>query len=201
MKIREIILELGPEGLAAERQRAQAEIRLLQQIDFNFAAQFEKSFRKYGRKSVDTAYQAAISDGQKSGTIGSAEAEQLKQIAGNKGLSASQRTKQFVSALPQAYKNSLPNVQFGEPDRIGATGKRWGNQYYSGGGVDKPGTLVDPDAKGGFRKGLDKAIQTTKDVFTGARTSTGLKMGGQLAKAASGNMSAPVKTNRRSRSI
>ena len=129
------------------------------------------------------------------------QAEQLKQIAGNKGLSASQRTKQFVSALPQAYKNSLPNVQFGEPDRIGATGKRWGNQYYSGGGVDKPGTLVDPDAKGGFRKGLDKAIQTTKDVFTGARTSTGLKMGGQLAKAASGNMSAPVKTIRRSRSI
>ena len=193
-------MEMGPEGLAAERQRAQAEIRLLQQIDFNFAAQFEKSFRKYGRKSVDTAYQAAISDGQKSGTIGSSEAEQLKQIAGNKGLSASQRTRQFVSALPQAYKNSLPNVQYSEPDRIGATGKRWGNQYYSG-GIGKDGTLVDPDAKSGLRKGLDKAVQTAKDVWQNATTSKGVKMGGQLAKAAGGVMSAPVKTARRSRSI
>lgn len=193
-------MEMGPEGLAAERQRAQAEIRLLQQIDFNFAAQFEKSFRKYGKKSVDTAYQAAISDGQKSGTIDNAQAGQLKQIASNKGLSAEQRTRQFVSALPQAYINSLPNVQYAEPDRIGATGKRWGNQYYSG-GVKKAGTLVDPDAKSGFRKGLDTAVQTTKDVWQNASISKGAKMGGQLAKAAGTRMSAPVKTARRTRSI
>ena len=193
-------MEMGPEGLAAERQRAQAEIRLLQQIDFNFAAQFEKSFRKYGKKSVDTAYQAAISDGQKSGTIDNAQANQLKQIAGNKGLNAQQRTRQFVSALPQAYRNSLPNVQYSEPDRIGATGKRWGNQYYSG-GIGKDDTLVDPNAKSGFRKGLDKAVQTTKDVWQNAKTSTGMKMGGQLAKAAGTTMSAPVKTARRTRNI
>lgn len=194
-------MELGAEGLKAERMRAQSEIRLLQQIDFNFAAQFEKSFRKYGKKSVDTAYQAAIADGERSGTISGGEAQQLKQIAGNKGLSAEQRTRQFVSALPQAYKDSLPNVTFGDPDRIGATGKRWGNQYYSGGGVGKDGTLVDPDEKSGFRKGIDKAMQTTKDVWQNAKTSTGIKMGSQLAKAAGGGISAPVKTVRRTRSI
>lgn len=191
MKINEVIIsELSPEGQAAERQRAQGEVRLLWQIDPQFASKFEKSFRKYGKKSVDTAYQAAITDIEKQGG-NSSDIQKLQKIANMPGgWEDDKKVRAFVSAIPSGYRKTLPSY-VNPGDRIGATGRRWGNQYYAGGGVDSSDSFVDPNSPG-IGKTIKKLGTTAKDVWQNARASKGFKMGSQIGKSLSKYVSDPT---------